>query len=56
MLYYRDRQDLIEMLRFYIYTEKGRILAKEIAEKARAESLNHTWEKRLDKLLNFLET
>lgn len=55
MLYYRDKKDLIEMINFYMYTEKGRILSKEIAFKAREESNNHTWEKRLEKLLSFIE-
>ena len=55
MLYYRDRKDLIEMLNYYMYTEKGRFLSKEIADNAREESINHTWEKRFEKLLFFLE-
>ena len=30
-------------------------LSKEIADNAREESINHTWEKRFEKLLFFLE-
>ena len=36
------------MLNYYMYTEKGRFLSKEIADNAREESINHTWEKRFE--------
>ena len=55
MLYYRDKQDLIEMVNYYLNTKVGKIEAKKIGLKAREVAKNNTWGKRLEEIYKYFE-
>ena len=55
MLYYRDKQDLIEMANYYLNTKVGKIEAKKIGLKAREVAKNNTWGKRLEEIYKYFE-
>ena len=55
MIYYRDSNDLIELINYYLVSSDGRKKSMEIAKNARKIAKNNTWISRLDKIKDFFE-
>ena len=55
MIYYRDSNDLIELINYYLVSSDGRKKSMEIANRARKIAKLNTWTSRLDKIKDFFE-
>ena len=55
MIYYRDKNDLIELINYYLVSSDGKKKSMEIAKNARKIAKTNTWISRLDRIKDFFE-